>query len=116
VPGTVVFDGHCGLCTRLVKWAARLDRRGAFRFEPLESEAGAALSREHGVDPTRPHTILLVKDGRAWYRSDAVLEIARELPWVRWPARLAALVPRRLRDRAYGFVARHRYRWFGRRE
>ncbi len=100
----------------MVKWTARLGRRGAFRFAPLQSEAGAALLREHGVDPTRPHTILLVKDGRAYYRSDAVLEIARELPGVRWPARLLALVPRRLRDRAYGFVARHRYRWFGKRE
>ncbi len=61
-------------------------------------------------------TIVVLERGKARVRSDAALFLARRLPWP-WPL-LAAfiLLPRPLRDALYGIVARHRYRWFGRRE
>lgn len=113
MPAIVVYDGLCGLCSRLVRWIVPRDRDARFRFASQQSQAGAALLREHGVDPARPHTILLIKDGRAYFRSEAIVEIASDLPGWTTLARLLRLVPRRVRDRFYGCVARHRYRWFG---
>ena len=58
----------------------------------------------------------LLADGRALERSDAVLAIAARLPFP-WPLLGAfRVLPQGLRDLAYRFVARRRYRWVGRRE
>ncbi|NBQ15584.1 MAG: DUF393 domain-containing protein [Proteobacteria bacterium] len=47
-------------------------------------------------------------------RSDAAIEIARRLPWP-WRAAFALrAVPAPVRDAAYRWVARNRFRWFGR--
>ena len=61
-------------------------------------------------------TYLLVADGVAYTESDGYLRLARALGG-RWrAAAVLRLVPRFLRDAAYRFVARNRYRWFGRAE
>ena len=60
-----------------------------------------------------PDTMVVVEGERGFTRSTAALRIARHLqaPW-HW-LRIFAIVPRPLRDLAYGLVARNRYRWFG---
>ena len=112
----VLFDGVCPLCQAAVRWIARHDTEGRFRFAPLDSAVGRALLAQAGARSTRaePETVVLVEDRRAWERSDAILRVAADLgaPW-RWLVPLR-LVPRALRDAVYGLVARRRHRWFGR--
>jgi predicted DCC family thiol-disulfide oxidoreductase YuxK len=112
----VLFDGVCPLCHAAVRWIVRHDPGGQFRCAPLDSEVGRAVLEGAGALPPRsePETVVLVEDGRVWERSDAILRIASGVgaPW-RWLAVLR-LLPRGLRDAAYGWVARGRYRWFGR--
>ena len=112
----VLFDGVCNLCNGLVQFLLRRDRRRRLRFTALQSDAGRALLEEYGMSTETLETIVVLEGGRARVRSDAALFLARRLPWP-WPL-LAAfiLLPRPLRDALYGIVARHRYRWFGRRE
>jgi len=119
-PAVVLFDGVCNLCDGLVQFIIRHDRAGRFRFAALQSAAGQALLAAHGLPPLAaghdPNSVLLVSGGQVYSHSVAVLRIARELGW---PWRLAAvgsLVPRIWRDALYRYVARHRYRWFGRQE
>ena len=89
-----------------------------FRFASIQSDVGRELMREHGLslpdgDPT---SIVLVEGGRAFERSSAALRIARRL---QFPWRLLygfVVVPRFLRDAVYDFVARRRYRWFGKKD
>jgi predicted DCC family thiol-disulfide oxidoreductase YuxK len=115
-PATILFDGVCNLCNASVRFVLRRDPHARFRFAALQSEAGRRLLEEHRLPADELSTVVVVADGRAYTRSDAALRIARGLGGA-WPA-LGALrvVPRPLRDRAYGVVARNRYRWFGRRE
>jgi predicted DCC family thiol-disulfide oxidoreductase YuxK len=81
----------------------------------MQGAVGAALYRQHGMDPANPSSMIIV-DGAGLRRdSDAVLSIyeALGLPW-----RLLGvfrLVPRILRDPVYRWVARNRYRLFGKR-
>jgi len=64
----------------------------------------------------RPAQVVLVQDGRVYFRSDAPLRIARGLRFP-WPLFTAfVVVPRFVRDWAYDFIAARRYRWFGRRD
>src|SRR5271157_771360 len=91
----VVFDGHCGLCNRAVRWLVRRDSGDRVRFAAFESEKVAEM---------------LV-------RSDAVVALLGELPrpWG-WVAVGLGWIPRALRDVGYRLVARWRYRIWGRLE
>ena len=110
----VLYDGTCGLCNRSVQLVLRHDRRGRFRFAALQSETGRALLARHGLPVDALDSIVLVEDGRAFTRSRAALRIARKMD-APWPALTALrIVPTPLANLCYDFVARHRYRWFGR--
>lgn len=117
-PGPIVlFDGVCNLCNGAVNFIIDRDPDARFRFAPLQSEAGAGLLAAHGrAFDGAPETIYLVENGRIYERSTAALRIARRLRGGWALAYAFVAVPRPLRDLAYRFVARHRYRWFGRTE
>jgi predicted DCC family thiol-disulfide oxidoreductase YuxK len=112
------YDGHCGLCHRAVKFILRHDRSGqAFRFAPLQGEtflAQVAAERRVGLPDS---VVVLTHAGELLVRSDAFLHIYRRLGggW-RALAAVLSVVPRGLRDIVYDFVARIRYRVFGKRE
>jgi predicted DCC family thiol-disulfide oxidoreductase YuxK len=110
----VVFDGMCNLCSRAVRFILRRDRRGAFRFAALQSEAGARLLLRHGIDPATVDSLLLVLDGTPLRKSDAILGIAGSLgaPWSFLA--LFRVLPKRMRDGLYDVMARNRTAWFGR--
>ncbi len=112
----LLFDGVCNLCNAAVQWVLKRDRSNVFRFAALQSETGRTLLQRAGLSADNFDTVVLVEDDRVFTRSDAALEVARRLGgW--WPAlAVFKLVPRFIRDGVYNWVARHRYRWFGRRE
>jgi predicted DCC family thiol-disulfide oxidoreductase YuxK len=113
----IIFDGVCTLCSGVVQFIIKRDPHAVFRFAALQSDAGSRLLRQHGLDPAEATSMLLVKDGKAYLKSDAVQQIARVLPWP-WKAGcvVLALIPRSVRNWAYDFIARNRYRWFGKKE
>jgi predicted DCC family thiol-disulfide oxidoreductase YuxK len=110
----------CNLCNGFVQFVIRHDPAGRFRFAALQSEAGRALLAAHGLTPAavaaEPESVLLLSAGRLHSHSTAVLRIAQGLGGVWRLAGAGWLLPRAWRDAAYRLVARHRYRWFGRRE
>ena len=112
----LLFDGVCNLCNGLVQWIIRHDRKGIFRFASLQSDAGRQLLLQAGLPPDAMDTVVLYDQGRAYTRSDAALRIARRLgsPWAYFG--LFGYLPRTWRNALYDYVARNRYRWFGRRE
>ncbi|TDW64576.1 putative DCC family thiol-disulfide oxidoreductase YuxK [Novosphingobium sp. PhB55] len=111
----IVFDAMCVLCSANAAFVLRHDRAGRFRLASMQGEAGAALYRRFGIDPANPETLIVVEGDNVLRDSDAMLAIWAGLdrPW----NALAALriVPRKLRDPIYRWVARHRYRLFGKR-
>ena len=79
--GLIPFDGVCVLCSRGCRFVSKRDRRGYFRFVPIQLAEGRPLAGL-GIDPDRPDSFALVANGQAYVKSEAVLRIARELP--RW--------------------------------
>jgi len=113
----ILFDGICNLCNGAVQWVIRHDRRDRFRFVALQSELGRELSQARHIDTSKVDSIILIVVGRAYYiKSDAALEIARDLRGYSWMPLLFGWIPRGLRDSIYDFVARNRYRWFGKKD
>jgi len=113
----IVFDAQCVLCSANAQFVLRHDRRGYFRLASMQGEVGAALYRRFGIDPADPESLIVVDGERLFRDSDAILAIYAGLGWP-WRALAVAgrVVPRFVRDPVYRWIARHRYRLFGRRE
>jgi predicted DCC family thiol-disulfide oxidoreductase YuxK len=112
----VVFDAMCVLCSANAQLILRRDRKRRFRLTSMQSQVGQDLYRRFGLDPADPDSLIVVQGENMLRDSDAVLAIWRELggPW-----RLAAMlkiIPGRIRDPFYRWVARNRYALFGRRD
>jgi predicted DCC family thiol-disulfide oxidoreductase YuxK len=111
----VLFDGVCNLCNGAVQFIISHDPEARFHFAPLESDISRRLldGRTKG---TLPDSVVLIEDGQVYTRSTAALRIVRRLKFP-WPLLSAFLiVPRPLRDMVYDAIARHRYKWFGKRD
>lgn len=113
----VVFDGVCNLCNGAVDFILTNDRTESTRFASFQSDVGRNLLSSYGVIEA-PETIYVVSRGRLLRESDAVLALSSLMQqrWMRVAGRLAYVVPRAVRDILYRWVARNRYRWFGKRE
>lgn len=108
----VFYDGVCGLCNRSVRWLVRHDRRRVLRYASLQSEfAKKALK---GTDLDITSGTIIFRDGSDIYtKSDAVIAILRRMGGIYRLARVLRVIPRALRDDVYDWIARNRYRWFG---
>lgn len=112
-PPIVLFDGVCNLCSGSVQFLLKRDLEGRLRFASLQSDAGRSLMAKHGLDVDALSSVLLIEDGQVWQESSAALRIARHLPGAWKLLRVFTAVPRPLRDTVYRWIARNRYRWFG---
>ncbi|MBB5359854.1 putative DCC family thiol-disulfide oxidoreductase YuxK [Rhodanobacter sp. ANJX3] len=112
----VVFDGVCLLCNRWVDFLLRHDRVGRYRLAAMQGNHGRRLLLTHGLSADDPSSFLLVEDGLGFTDTEALTRVLAGLGrgWqiVAWMIRA---VPRFVRDPTYRWVARHRYRLFGRR-
>ncbi|WP_135305711.1 thiol-disulfide oxidoreductase DCC family protein [Haloarcula amylovorans] len=112
----LLFDGVCNLCNGVVQFLVPRDLDGRLRFAPLQSEAGKALLARSGLPTDDLESVVLVEGDRAYTKSGAVVRVAELLGWPYRLASVGRLLPRRLRDTLYDFVADNRYDWFGRKE
>jgi predicted DCC family thiol-disulfide oxidoreductase YuxK len=111
---TLFFDGYCTLCNNSVDFLMRVDKRQRLSFGSLQSEtAQRELPQElrESVD-----SVILKYNDRVFVKSDAALEVCRILGGGWHFFRIFKILPRSWRDAIYEWVARNRYRWFGKRE
>ncbi len=113
----ILFDGVCNLCNSSVQFVINADKKDIFRFAPLQSEIGLEIIKKFKVNPEQTDSILLysAKDGLK-FKSTAALEIASEL---KFPINLLSvflIIPAFIRNAVYDFIAKNRYRWFGRKD
>ncbi|MBE9917929.1 thiol-disulfide oxidoreductase DCC family protein [Paenibacillus donghaensis] len=112
----VLVDGVCHLCQGLTRFIIERDPQAKFRFASLQSEIGAELLRQGGLPADGMDTVVLIENGHYYTHSAAVLRIFRQLK-MPWPLLYAfVIIPPAIRNRMYGWVARNRYRWFGKDE
>lgn len=112
----ILFDGVCNLCNGAITFIIQRDKKDIFRYAPLQSEIGKELAAKHHIDLDKVDSIILVTEDKAYAKSTAALRIAKQLS-AGWPLLAVFLIlPRFLRDAVYDFIARNRYKWFGKKE
>ena len=112
----LLFDGHCNLCNAWVRYVVKRDASSTIRFASLQSVAGRRLLEEHKIDANYIDSLVLFEEERFSVSSNAALRTLSYFDG--WERHLIFLsvVPRSLRDLVYRFIAKNRYKWFGRRE
>jgi predicted DCC family thiol-disulfide oxidoreductase YuxK len=111
--GIVLFDGTCAFCEGSVRFIARRDPAGYFRFGASQSPQAAALLARHGTTREAARSLILIEDGEVYLRSTASLRIARRLAWPWSLAGVLLHVPAPVRDAVYRVVAAIRHRLAG---
>lgn len=101
----IQFDGMCVLCSRTVKFLLKADRHDKFRFQTLQ-RAGETQT---------PETVIVTDSSRRYYYFDAVLKIGKELGGIYRLIVVFKILPRKWRNRIYLWIARNRFKWFGKR-
>lgn len=112
----VFFDGICNLCNSSVRFILKRDKQALFRFASLQSDFAKQFFHQRQFDATGIDSIVLFEDGKFHVRSTAALKIARNLDGLWFLLYGFIVVPAPLRDAVYEFIARNRYRWFGKRD
>lgn len=111
----VLFDGVCNYCNTMVNFAIRNDKKAILKFAPLQSETGKRIREEYKIAPGID-SVILIDNGRVYTYSDAAFRIAKHLPW---PAKALygfIIIPKFIRQPFYKWIARNRYKWFGKKE
>jgi predicted DCC family thiol-disulfide oxidoreductase YuxK len=112
----ILFDGVCNLCNGFVQFLIQRDPKRRYRYASLQSEAGQSLMKEAGLPVDEIDSVVLIEDGKAYTHSDVALRVARHMSGL-WPMAVVFYsIPKGIRDRIYNWIARNRYRWFGKRE
>tara|TARA_R110002020_G_scaffold155322_2_gene336277 strand:- start:800 stop:1207 length:408 start_codon:yes stop_codon:yes gene_type:complete len=112
----ILFDGVCNLCNSSVIFAIKRDKSDVFRFAALQSEIGEQLTSKYNIDTSKTDSIILI-DGEKYYeKSSAALHIAKYLSGG-WPLLYFFIIlPKFIRDSVYNFIAKNRYKWYGKKE
>lgn len=109
----IAFDGECNMCNGFIQWLIKRDKNKKFRYTTLQSNEGATLKNASDIDGD---SILLIHKEKLYTMSDGGLMSMKLLgggwsilSWLR-------IFPLALRNYIYKWVARNRYRWFGRKD
>lgn len=112
-PAIILFDGTCAFCEGSVRFIARRDPHGYFRFGASQSPQAAALLAGFGTSREVTRSIILIEDGQIYLRSTASLRIAKRLAFPWHLAGVLLWVPRPIRDAVYRVIAAIRIRLAG---
>jgi len=113
----ILFDGVCNLCNTSVQFVIKHDTKNKYLFAPLQSNIGQAIIRKYNLDTSKTDSILLYSNTKGLKaKSTAALIIAANLGFPTNMLGVFLIVPTFIRNWVYDFVAKNRYKWYGKKE
>lgn len=113
----ILFDGVCNLCDASIQFVIQHDTKDIFRFVALQSELGKNIIEHIGIADKNCDSVILYQPGVAYYyKSEAALEIAKSLGGFFHLGTIFRIIPTSLRNLLYDYVAKNRYKWYGKKE
>jgi predicted DCC family thiol-disulfide oxidoreductase YuxK len=114
----ILFDGVCNLCNSSINYVIDKDIKDEFRFVALQSQLGKDIQDYLGIlsNNSLDSIILYIPDEAYYIKSTAAIKIIREFTGFWKLVIIFNLIPTTIRDVIYDFVARNRYRWYGKQD
>lgn len=109
----ILFDGYCNFCNSSINFLLKIDRKKVFVFATSQSEAGKILAEKFNLKSI--DSVLLITSGKLYSHSSAILEIISLLNYPWKILEITKIAPRFFRDAIYKWIAKNRYKWFGKR-
>ena len=110
----IIFDGHCILCNRYVQFVLKWDNNDSIKFTTTNSNTASLYASK--LDSSIDSIILLDQQENTFYKSSAVIKVLEIIAYPRWICYLLKCIPKIIRDYIYDFIAKRRYRAFGKLE
>lgn len=110
----IFFDGHCNLCNGFVDFVVRWDRSKTLKVASLQGETAMARLEPSQIEELS--SVIFLDDGQLHSKTNAVLRIMAHMHWIFKPLILLLVIPSFIRDPFYNFIARNRYKFFGKKE
>jgi predicted DCC family thiol-disulfide oxidoreductase YuxK len=86
-------------------------------FAPLQSEVGKKITSTFNIDTTQVDSIILYHPEKGiLYKSTAALKVASQLGFPTNVLTIFLIVPTFIRNWVYDFIAKNRYKWYGKKE
>ncbi|TXD52584.1 MULTISPECIES: thiol-disulfide oxidoreductase DCC family protein [unclassified Polaribacter] len=113
----ILFDGVCNLCNTAVLEVIKNDKKDSFLFAALQSVSGKEITDHLKIDTSKIDSIILYEPGVAYdLKSTAALKIMNDFGGLWYITQIGLLFPESFRDYIYDFIAKNRYKWFGKKE
>ena len=113
----LLFDGICNLCNSSINYVIKHDKDDVFMFAPLQSKVGKKIINDHNIDTSKTDSIILYEHSKGvFFKSTAALKIASRLGFPRNLMAIFYLIPTFIRNWVYDYVAKNRYKWFGKQD
>ncbi len=111
------YDGVCGLCDHAVRFVLREDKEKKFLFAPLQGETAKEFLSHLTPEERAEDTLYLLEGKDVHMLGQAGLRTLWLLGGV-WslPGSLYFITPACLADPVYRFIAKRRYKIFGKKE
>jgi len=110
----LLFDGFCILCSRLVNFITKRDKKAKFLFISLQSASGQALLKKFGLPTDNFDSVVYISSDKYFLKSSAILHLLKELGGIWKLFFVFIIVPNFIRDFIYKIIAKTRYKIFGR--
>ncbi|WP_306350138.1 thiol-disulfide oxidoreductase DCC family protein [Flavobacterium sp. '19STA2R22 D10 B1'] len=113
----ILFDGVCNLCNSAIQYVIKHDKTDQFRFVSLQSDLGQEVINYLGIDSKSIDSIILYEPNKAYFiKADAAMRIAKYLGGIVSVISLFQFVPPFIKNSVYDFIAKNRYKWYGKQE
>ena len=112
----IIFDGVCNFCNGAVSFILRNDVKEIFYFTPNQSDYAQKLFKKLSIEKTELDSVILIKNAHVYTKSDAALEIVKELKGIYSYLYLFKVLPKGFRDFFYLLFAKNRYKIFGKKD
>ena len=112
----ILFDGVCNFCNGVINFLMKQDKKDVFRFAALQSPAGQKLLSLYNLPNENFDSFILIDKGKVYKSSSAGLRLYNKLPWYWKWTQVFWILPPFIRNAVYNYIARNRYRWFGKKD
>ena len=112
----ILFDGVCNFCNSSVNFVIDRDKKSVIKFAALQSEAGQQLLQQFNLSTSEFNSFIFIEAGTVYTASTAALKVSKYLTAL-WPLLYGfIIVPKFIRDGVYNWIAKNRYKWFGKKD
>ena len=112
----ILFDGVCNLCNAAIQFVIKHDKQKHFKFAALQSNAGQQLLKQYQLPSQNFNSFVLIQNEKAYTKSTAALMVSKQLAGITKLLYGFIIVPPLIRNAVYNYIAKNRYKWFGKKD